>query len=455
MGFLDKKYLLGNKTAVKIFKKVASLPVVDPHNHADVREIAENKNYINPWQVFAATDHYVWEMLRKCGMPEVCITGDAPAEEKWLNMAKVFPLIAGNPVYEWVHLDLQRVFGIDELLCKTTGKKIWKAVSEKLALSDNRPQQLLRKANVEVMCSTDDPADILDVHMRVNHMMGGTVIRPTWRPDRVMKINSPGWRQYIKKLEGRFDVKCRSIKDLEDILKRSHDYFAGCGCRASDHGVETPLAGTAGRKDSDRVFLKALRGGTISPEEATLFAGYLFGFMGELDAEKDWVFQLHIGAVRDVRKVLLETLGADSGGDVSSHFIDILPPLTSFLNRFDSRLKTVLYCLDAVHYATLASTARAFGAKVRLGSAWWLCDNPIGMKRQLEYIGSVDLLSAFAGMVSDSRKILSYGSRFEMFRRVLSDVLGGMAEMGQMTEETAEELAKRMCYANPKEFFNI
>ncbi len=455
MGFLDKKYLLGNKIAANIFTKVASLPVVDPHNHADVKEIAENKNYINPWQVFAATDHYVWEMLRKCAVPEKYVTGDSSPEEKWQKMAEVFPLIAGNPVYEWVHLDLQRCFGIDELLCKSTGKKIWKAVSGKLKLPANRPQQILHRTNVEVMCSTDDPADILDAHLRVNHEMGSTVIRPTWRPDRAMKINAHGWTQYIKRLEGRFNAKCRSIKDIEDILKKSHDYFAECGCRVSDHGVETPLAGTEDSKDAGRVFLKAFRGGTISSEEATLFAGYLFGFMGELDAEKGWVFQMHIGAVRDVRKVLLETLGLDSGGDVSSHYIDILPPLAAFLNRFDGRLKTALYCLDAVHYATLASAARAFGSKVKLGSAWWLCDNPVGMKRQLEYIGSVDLLSAFAGMVSDSRKILSYGSRFEMFRRVLADVLGGMVETGQMPEATAAELAKKMCYANPKEFFNL
>jgi len=398
---------------------------------------------------------HVWEMLRKCGVPERHITGDAPAEEKWQKMAEVFPLIAGNPVYEWVHLDLRRCFGIEELLCKATGQKMWKAVSEKLKLPGSRPRQILMKTGVEVMCSTDDPGDILDVHMRVNREMGSTVIRPTWRLDRVMKINTPGWRQYIKKLEVRFKVKCLSIKDIENILKRSHDYFAECGCMASDHGVEAPLAGTACRKDADRVFLKVLEGGTISPEEAASFADYLFGFMGELNAEKDWVFQMHIGAVRDVRKVLFETLGADSGGDVSSQFIDILPPLAAFLNRFDGRLKTALYCLDSVHYATLAAVSRAFGSKVRLGSAWRLCDNPIGMKRQLEYIGSVDLLSAFAGMVSDSRKILSYGSRFEMFRRVLSDVLGGMIETGQMPQETAEELAKRMCYTNPKEFFNI
>jgi len=455
MGFLGKKYLLGNKSAESIFRKIAGLPVVDPHNHADVREIAENRNYGNPWQVFAATDHYVWEMLRKCSVPERYVTGDASPEEKWLKMAEVFPLVAGNPVYEWVHLDLKRTFGIDELLCRSTGRKTWKAVSEKLALPDNRPQQLLRKANVEVMCSTDDPADVLDGHLQVNRMMGGTVIRPAWRPDRIMKIGTPGWRQYLEKLELRFGMKCRSVENLEDILRRSHDYFAECGCRASDHGVEKPFSGTSERNEAERIFRKAIDGKDIQPEEADSFTDHIFGFMGKLDAEKRWVFQIHIGAVRDVRKVLLDRMGNDAGGDVSSHFIDILPPLASFLNRFDGRLKIVLYCLDPAHYATLATLSRAFGAGVRLGSGWWFCDNPTGMKRQLEYIGSVDLLSAFAGMASDSRKILSYGSRFEMFRRVLSDVLGEMAEKGQMDEDTAAELARGMCYNNPKEFFNL
>ena len=175
----------------------------------------------------------------------------------------------------------------------------------------------------------------------------------------------------------------------------------------------------------------------------------------ELNAEKNFVTQLHLGAVRDVRKKLFDTLGPDSGGDVSNHFQDFLPELTAFLNRFDGRLKVVLYCLDATHQATLATLSRAFGDKVRLGSAWWLCDTPVGMKRQLEYISGVDLLSAFAGMVSDSRKLLSYGSRFEMFRRVLCDVTGEMVERGRIPEKVAAELVKDICYAGPKRFFGV
>lgn len=455
MGFLDDKYLLGNKKAEKIFKKIEKLPVVDPHNHANVREIAENKNYQDPWQLFAGTDHYVWSVLRKCSVPERYITGDATSEEKWLKMSEVFPLVAGNPVYEWVHLDLKRYFGIEEVLSKETGKRIWDILSKKLSLPENKPQELLKKANVEVMCSTDDPLENLEMHKKINYQMGKTMIRPTWRPDRILRITSPNWREYISKLAERFEIRCSSIKDMVNILKASHDYFAEYGCVASDHGVEVPYPAMTEEKDADRVFKKALSGEKITSSDAYIFSDYLSGVMAELDAEKNWVFQLHIGAVRDTRKVIFEKLGPDSGVDVSNHYLDILSPLLKFLNRFDGRLKVVLYCLDASHQQTLASVARAFGPNVRLGSAWWFLDTPYGMKQQLEFIGTIDLLSMHAGMVSDSRKILSYGSRFEMFRRVLSDVLGGMVEKGQIPEDIAENIAYRVAYTNPKEFFNL
>ena len=176
---------------------------------------------------------------------------------------------------------------------------------------------------------------------------------------------------------------------------------------------------------------------------------------GELDAEKGWVFQFHIGPVRDVRDFLFSTIGPDSGGDISDHFLDIVPGLCAFLNQFDGRLKTVLYCLEPGHQASLAAIARAFGENVRLGSAWWLNDTPVGMKRQLEYISSVDLFYNFAGMVSDSRKILSYSSRFEMFRRTFCDVVGEMVERGRIPAELAPGLVRTVCFDGPKTFFNL
>ena len=455
MGFLDEKYLLSTETAFALYESVSKLPIVDPHNHADVSEIARNKNYADPWQLFAATDHYVWEMLRKRGVPEDYITGSATPKEKWLKMSAVFPEIAGNPVYEWVHLDLRRYLGIEALLGPKTGEEIWEQAKAVLAVKAKTPQRILKDMNVEAMCSTDDPVDLLEDHDRVNHTMKKTFIRPTWRPDKAMNIFAPAWRAYIEKLEGRFNAKIHSVAELLAVLRQSHDYFAGKGCRASDHGLEIPLSATADPAGAEAVFKKARASEYISPEESRVFMSHLLGEMAEFDAQKDWVFQLHMGAVRDVRDSLYKNLGPDSGGDVSHHCQDFLPPLRGFLNRFDDRLKVVLYCLDAGHQATLATLARAFGAKVALGSAWWLNDTPIGMRRQLEYIGSVDTFSNFAGMVSDSRKLLSYGSRFEMFRRILADVIGNMVERGQIPFPVAEQIAIRMAYHNPKTFFNL
>jgi glucuronate isomerase len=457
MAFLDDRYLITNCAGVEIFDAIKDLPVIDPHNHANVKEIADNNCYQDAWQLFAATDHYVWEIMRKRGVPESHITGKTVSnKDKFLALAKVFPEFAGNAVYEWIHLDLKRYFGIDELLSEKTGEKIYNAVNEKLATDAYRPQALLTgPLNVEAMCSTDDLIDTLEDHDRANAAFGKVLLRPTWRPDKGMKIFAADWRSYMGKIEERFGVKLNSLQDLFDVVKRSHDYFAERNCVASDHGIEVPLRGDYEYADADKVFRKAMAGEVLTNDEMNCYMGAFLTECARLNSETGWVTQLHLGAVRDVRKTLFDTMGPDVGGDISNHHLDYAPALCNFLNQFDDKLKVVLYCLDQGHQATLATISRAFGAKLSLGSAWWLCDTPIGMRRQLEYIGAVDTLMNFAGMVSDSRKLLSYGSRFEMFRRVMSDVLGDLVERGQMPEEIAFDLAGRMAYSGTKKFWNL
>ena len=457
MAFMGDNYLISNAAGMQLFDVVKNLPVVDPHNHANVKEIADNNCYSDAWQLFAATDHYVWEMMRKRGVPETLITGkNATPKEKFLALAKVFPEIAGNPVYEWIHLDLKRYFGIEELLCEKNGSMIYDTVTAKLGTDAYRPQALLAgPLNVEVMCSTDDLIDTLEDHDRANKAFGRTVIRPTWRPDKAMKIFAPGWRAYMDQVAARFNLKLNSITDLLDAVKMSHDYFEARGCRASDHGIEIPLRADYSIADADKVFKKAMAGEKLTVEEENCFMGCFLAEAAELNSKSDWVTQLHLGAVRDVRTTLFNNLGPDVGGDISDHYLDYAPALCSFLNRFDGRLKVVLYCLEQSHQGTLATISRAFGEKVALGSAWWLLDTPVGMRRQLEYIGSTDTFSNFAGMVSDSRKLLSYGSRFEMFRRVLADVIGAHVERGQMPMEIASDLVERMAFSGTKKFWNL
>ena len=269
MAFMGDNYLISNAAGMQLFNAVKNLPVVDPHNHANVKEIADNNCYSDAWQLFAATDHYVWEMMRKRGVPETLITGkNATPREKFLALAKVFPEIAGNPVYEWIHLDLKRYFGIEELLCEKNGEMIYDTVTAKLATDAYRPQALLAgPLNVEVMCSTDDLIDTLEDHDRANKAFGRTVIRPTWRPDKAMKIFAPGWRAYMDQVAARFNIKLNSITDLLDAVKMSHDYFEARGCRASDHGIEIPLRADYSIADADKVFKKAMAGEQLTVEE--------------------------------------------------------------------------------------------------------------------------------------------------------------------------------------------
>ena len=456
MAFLDENYLITNEAGKRIFSRIASMPVYDAHNHANVAEIAANKPYRDLWQLLAATDHYVWEIMRKCGVAEEYITGSRTPREKFDELARIMPLAVGNPVYEWIHLDLRRCFGIEDLLCEANAEKIWQAGLTELAKPENLPIALLTgKLNIGVMCSTDDPVDLLEDHEKVNAAAGRILVRPTWRPDKAMNIQAAGWNEYIDKLEARFGRPVRTYDDLIQVLRLSHQYFAEHGCRASDHGVTVPPASAAQPALAAQLFRRARDGETLSAEEVSAYQGSFLLDVAGMDADADWVFQYHAGAVRDVRYSLFESLGPDVGGDVCNAAQDFLPGLVQMLNLYDGRLKTVLYTLDPVQMPTLATLARAFGASVRLGSAWWLYDTPVGMRRQLEYIGSVDLLYTFAGMVSDSRKLTSYGSRFEMFRRVLADVLGDLAERGQAPEELLTDIAVRICGDGPKEFFNL
>lgn len=451
--FLDDKYLLSNDFATTIYNKIKVFPIVDPHNHADVKALAANQPFKNLWQLFGATDHYVWEVMRKAGVDEKFISSKEVSDyDKFMKLGEVFPKIAPNPCYEWIHLDL-KFLGINEILNKDSADRIYNLGLEFLQKEENLPLNILARLNMETMCSTDDPLDDLNEHESVNAKVGKILVRPTWRPDKAMKIFSKDWNSYIEKLGNKFLTPLDSLDKLLIVLKNTHDYFAAHNCKSSDHGLEYMVCATHDLKMAEKTFKKARKFKQLTQEEVDNFMSVLIFEFGKWNADKNWVTQLHLGAVRDVRTSLFNKLGADVGGDISYYHQDHLRGLLNFLNAFDDRLKVVLYCLDPIQQPTLATIGRAFGSKVRLGSAWWLCDTPIGMKRQLEYIGSVDLLSAFAGMVSDSRKLLSYGSRFEMFRRVLSDVLGNMVHLGQIPEDVAINLANDMAYYEVKKFF--
>lgn len=451
MAFLDENYLLSCETARQLYQLVKDLPIVDAHNHSDAREIVENKGWNDIWEAEAATDHYVWELMRRRGVQEEKITGKASNYEKWLALAEVFPKFVGNPTYEWIHLDLRRRFSINEIICKETAQIIWNKAKEKLQSEDMKPQKLLRDMNVEIMCTTNDPAEDLHYHELARERVEGVKILPTWRPDRFCKVHSPDFKKFVSQLEERTNVSITDLSTFVDALKKTHDRFAELGCVCSDHALLEPIVHRVSESEASRIFEKALKE-SVSYEEHLKFQSYMMYRFAEMNSEKDWAMQLHVGAMRDYRIKLFESLGPDSGGDIIAGFVDVARGMKDFFNDFDGKLRIVLYCMDTSYLPVMATIARAF-ENVFLGAPWWFNDSPFGMRWHLEYVASVDLLSNLVGMVTDSRKLMSYGSRTEMFRRVLCDVVGTMVERGQIPLGEAIEVCRELSYLRPKEFF--
>jgi glucuronate isomerase len=455
MGFIDEDYLLGTAAARELYDAIADLPVVDPHNHIDLAEVVENEPWSDIWEVEGATDHYVWQLMRKRGVSERKITGDASNREKWDALAEVVPDFAGNPTYEWLHLDLKRRFGIDEPLNAETADDIWTETKAQLAETDKRPQAVLREMNVEVLCSSDDPTSRLAYHERAETEVEGVDVRPTWRPDRALKVENDEWSTFVAELDAVTESDVSDLSGFCDALAETHDYFVDRGCVACDIGMGTePVSKPVSHERASEVYAAARRGDEVTADAVRDFKAYLLDYIGELNAAADWTTQLHIGAVRDYRGSLYEDVGPNAGGDVSTQDVDLVTGLDHFLDRFDDEMEVVLYTLDPTHYPSATVVARAY-PNVSIGPAWWFNDSPLGIENQLERVAAVDLLANYAGMVSDSRKLVSYGSRFEMFRRTLADVVGEMVERGQIPADNAERLVRHVAYDRPKELYGL
>ncbi len=445
-------YLLRTRAGREIYGHIGDLPIADAHSHVEASRIAENEGWDDIWEAEGETDHYVWEIMRRLGVPEDLITGPASNQEKWLALGKIFPMCAGNPVYDWIHLDLRRRFGIDTLLGPDTAAEIWECTKEALSRPDMRPRELLQAMGVEVLATTDPPAADLSAHRRLAEEFPEVKVVPTWRPDPLLRVEDPRWAGEIQRLGERYDVDVSSLRGLVQALEADHAEFARHGCRASDHAIREPYLLEVSEARASRAYARAVAGGGLSRDDVAAIRAYLMYRFAELNAAAGWVMQLHIGAVRDYRDSLFLSLGRDSGGDVADHRLDLVGGLREFLNRFDGRLTVVLYVLHPAHLYTACVLARAFPG-VYLGAPWWFMDNPHHMREYLELVANVDLLSLFAGMVTDSRKLLSYESRTIVFRRVLADTLGQMVEEGRMLLPVARKLAERLAYRRPKELF--
>ena len=471
MTFINPDFLLSNDTARQLYHGSAEdMPIIDYHCHLVPQQIAENIQFRDITQLWLVDghygDHYKWRQMRGNGVGEEYLTGGTKSSwetfEKW---AATMPYLMRNPLYHWTQLELARVFGIYKILKPETAREIFEECNAKLATPEFRGQALIRRFGVEVVCTTDDPADDLRWHKMIAGHPFGTKVIPAWRPDKAMAIENPeAYNAYLLKLGEAAGMEIRSYQDLLEALRKRHDFFGSMGCKLSDHGLETFYASDYTDSEIERIFADTLRGRQPDPEDLDKFRSAFLHDGAVMDAEAGWTQQFHVGAIRNNNSKMFDQVGPDTGYD-AIHDLPTAAAGHRFLDglaREDKLAKTILYCLNPKDNEVFATMAYTFNdgssvGKMQFGAAWWFLDQEDGMRKQLNALSNLGLLSRFVGMLTDSRSFISY-PRHEYFRRILCDLIGQDVESGRLPASEMDRISAMVsdiCYNNAKNYFNF
>ena len=464
-AFMDENFLLSTETAQRLFHSYAeTMPVLDYHCHISPEEIATDRRFENITQVWLGGDHYKWRFMRSCGVDEAYITGNASDRDKFFKWAEVLGKAIGNPLYHWSHLELQRYFNYHKPLSQNTASEVWELCNKKLAEKDMSARGLIRKSNVTLICTTDDPIDSLCYHKAIAEDQSFSVqVLPAWRPDRSIAIEKPDFAAYMEQLSSVSHIEINSFPALCKALKVRLDFFDSMGCVVSDHGLDYVMYAPATEQQADMILKKRLSGAALSQEEILRFKTMLLLFLGREYARRGWVMQLHYGVKRNNNTRLFQAIGADTGYDCIG---DQAPAgeLADFLNALectDELPKTILYSLSPNDNAAIETIMGCFQnsqavSKLQHGSAWWFNDHWPGMEAHLRSLASLGNLSGFVGMLTDSRSFLSY-TRHEYFRRILCEYIGTLVENGEFAddEQILSDLVKDISYRNAVAYFGF
>jgi glucuronate isomerase len=468
--FLNDDFLLQTETARQLYHEFAKpMPIIDYHCHLPPDQIAGNRQFENLTQIWLYGDHYKWRAMRTNGVDESFCTGNQSDYDKFQKWAETVPFTVRNPLYHWTHLELQRYFGITETLNGQSARRIYEACTEKLQSPDYSVRSLLQRMNVETVCTTDDPVDSLEHHQKlIDERIAGTEfgvsVLPTFRADKAMAVEDARvFNLYVARLEAASNIAITNFSDFLEAFRQRHDYFAEMGCKLSDHGLEQVYAENYRESDVRAIFDKIRSGKSLTDSEVLVFKSAMLVNLAEMDWEKGWTQQFHLGALRNNNTRMLQQLGPDTGWDSIGDFTQART-LARFLDRLDTTdklAKTILYNLNPADNELMATMIGNFhdgsvAGKIQFGSGWWFLDQKDGMERQINTLSNMGLLSRFVGMLTDSRSFLSY-PRHEYFRRILCNLFGNDIENGELPDDMdwIGQVVQNICYGNAKTYFGF
>ena len=437
--FMDENFLLQTETAQKLYHEhAAKMPIIDYHCHLVPKMVADDYRFRSITELWLGGDHYKWRAMRSNGVDERYCTGtDTTDWEKFEKWAETVPYTLRNPLYHWTHLELKTAFGINKILKPETAREIFDECNEKLKQDDFRVQGIIRRSNVKLIATTDDPGDSLEWHKVIAEQgKCSAKVVPAWRPDKAMKIEKPGFADYVAHIAKLTGMKITSCEDFFSALDVRMQYFNDMGCRASDHGVDYAYCTLVSKDELERIFQKGLKGETLTEAEVEAYKSMILVHLGKGYAKYGWVMQMHYGAIRDPNTAMFGKLGADTGFDC----IDNRPcaqgicKLMNALAGADALPKMIWYSLNPADNAVIGSAIGSFQGtaaqgQIQQGSAWWFNDTYDGMVAQMKSLASLSVLGNFVGMLTDSRSFLSY-TRHEYFRRIMCNLIGDMVERG-------------------------
>lgn len=466
MTFINKDFMLNNDAAKELYHQSAEkCPIIDYHCHLDPKMIADDYRFADLTEVWLGGDHYKWRAMRANGVPEEFVTGSRSSYEKFEKWAETVSYTMRNPLYHWTHLELSRVFGIDRILKPSSAREIYEECTAMLQTPQFSAQGLMKKFNVEVVCTTDDPADSLEHHRRIMDNPFGVKVLPTWRPDKALAIENPtAYKSYVERLSQVAGVSVTDYESLLEALRVRHNFFEEYGCRLSDHGMDTFYAEDYTSKEIDDIFRQTLAGRQLDQKELAKFRSAMLHDLAVMDAESGWTQQFHIGVIRNNNTKMMNLVGPDTGFD-AIHDVQCAAAGHKFFDRLageDRLAKTILYNLNPKDNEVLATMAYTFNdgsvaGKMQLGSGWWFLDQEDGMRRQMNALSALGLLSRFVGMLTDSRSFLSY-PRHEYFRRILCNLIGEDVEAGKLPRSEMDFIHRMVggiSYHNAKNYFNF